>query len=75
MGLVDPKVEPLSDRESPDWAGLSAEKKQEEDRKMAVYAAMVDRLDQNIGKLLAKIKAMGRVVRGMPPPPCSHAPG
>lgn len=60
MGLIDPKVSPLSDRESPDWADLSAEKKQEEDRKMAVYAAMVDRLDQNIGKLLAKIKAMGR---------------
>ena len=27
---------------------------------MAVYAAMIDRMDQNIGKVLAKIKALGR---------------
>jgi arylsulfatase len=59
-GLIDPKVTPLSERDGPDWDGLSAEKKKEEDRKMAVYAAMVDRMDQNVGKVLAKVKAMGR---------------
>jgi arylsulfatase A-like enzyme len=26
---------------------------------MQVYAAMIDRVDQNIGKILAKIKALG----------------
>lgn len=31
------------------------------DLKMAVYAAMVDRLDQNVGRLVAKLRAQGRL--------------
>jgi arylsulfatase len=41
-----------------DWANLSEEEKKKEDLMMAVYAAMVDRVDQNIGRLVAKLKAM-----------------
>jgi arylsulfatase len=34
--------------------------KEMESRKMAVYAAMIDRMDQNIGKLVAKLKELGK---------------
>ena len=40
----------------PDWESLSDEKRDEMDLKMAVYAAMIDRVDQNIGKLVAYLK-------------------
>lgn len=35
----------------PDWQSLDEKKRDEMDLKMATYAAMVDRVDQNIGKL------------------------
>ena len=41
-----------------DWDSLSEEQKKKEDLMMAVYAAMVDRVDQNIGRLVTKLKAM-----------------
>ena len=49
---------PLSPRTPgiPDWDSLSEEKQDEMDLKMAVYAAMIDRVDQNIGKLVAHLK-------------------
>jgi len=43
--------------ETPEWADV--DNKEEEDLKMAVYAAMVDRMDQNIGRLLQKVAEMG----------------
>ncbi len=59
MGLINPKTTPLSKRESPDWETLSEDVRDQEDLRMAVYAAMVDRMDQNIGRLLAKIRELG----------------
>jgi len=47
---------PLHDPEVPDWKDV--ENKEEEELKMAVYAAMVDRLDQNIGRVVQKVKEM-----------------
>ena len=41
------------------WDSLSAEEKINWDEKMAVYYAMIDRVDQNIGKLRRKLKEMG----------------
>ena len=48
----------LSPRDSsvPAWESLNAEKQKEMDLKMAVYAAMIDRVDQNVGKLVASLK-------------------
>lgn len=40
----------------PAWESLSAEQQDEMDLKMAVYAAMVDRVDQNIGRLVASLR-------------------
>jgi arylsulfatase len=47
------------DEDVPAWDSLSEEKKREEDLTFAVYAAMIDRVDQNIGRLLTKLETMG----------------
>jgi len=58
LGLLPPNY-PISDATFKDWNSLSEEEKIEEDLKMAVYGAMIDRLDQNIGRLMRKIEEMG----------------
>jgi arylsulfatase A-like enzyme len=58
MGLLDASF-PLSEPDYPEWDSLTEEQKNEEAQKMAVYAAMIDRMDQNIGLLLQKLKALG----------------
>lgn len=42
------------------WADLTPEEKRIEARTMEAYAAMVDRLDQNVGKLVAELKKRGQ---------------
>ncbi len=60
MGLVK-SAWGLTPRDTsvPAWDTLSPEKQQEEDLTFAVYAAMIDRVDQNIGRLTAKLETMG----------------
>lgn len=60
MGLIDSTYR-LSDATHEEWEQLSEEVRKEEARKMEVYAAMIDRLDQNIGRLIAKLVETGRV--------------
>jgi len=60
LGIVDDTM-PLSKATFKDWGSLSAEDKKNESRKMAVYAAMIDRVDQNIGKLIDKLKSLGKL--------------
>ncbi|MCA9020871.1 MAG: sulfatase-like hydrolase/transferase, partial [Planctomycetaceae bacterium] len=61
LGLL-PADTTLSPRDSevPAWETLSEKKQDEMDLKMAIYAAMVDRVDQNIGKLVSSLKASGQ---------------
>ena len=59
MGLIDSEHYPLSTAEYPDWKSLSESAKQQQARTMAVYAAMIDRMDQNIGRILDKIDQLG----------------
>ena len=40
------------------WASLSPAEQDALDLEMAVYAAMIDRLDQNIGRVIAKLAAL-----------------
>lgn len=44
------------DKEVPLWENLTYDQKQLWKAKMEVYAAMIDRVDQNIGRLLAKLR-------------------
>ena len=57
LGVIHKQWE-LSPRpdDIPAWDTLSPATRQLEDLRMAVYAAMVDRMDQNIGRFLAKLK-------------------
>lgn len=59
MGIL-PQDAKLSPRDSnlPDWDSLTPEEKDKWDTKMAVYAAMIDRMDQNIGRIRAKLKEL-----------------
>ncbi len=57
LGLIDPdwKLEPRPDP-IPAWDTLSDEDKMRYDDMMAIYAAMIDEVDKNIGKLLSALK-------------------
>lgn len=56
LGLLDKRYQ-LNPRpvDIPDWSSISDKKSWA--RKMAVYAAMIDRMDQNIGKLIQTLEA------------------
>lgn len=41
------------------WASLTDEQRRFQATKMAIHAAMVDRMDQEIGRVLAQLKSMG----------------
>lgn len=58
MGLVDPKW-PLTPRDPRAPAWKDAPNKEWEAMRMAVYAAQVDRMDQGIGRILAKLRETG----------------
>ena len=60
MDLIKPDW-PLTPRDTlvPAWDTLSPEEQKEEAYLMAVYAAMVDRLDQNIGRLMEHLQSAG----------------
>jgi len=61
MGLIDSKFA-LSPRDEsvPAWDSLSDAQKDQADLTMAVYAAMVDRMDQAVGRVLDKVKQIGK---------------
>ena len=59
MGIIGSNYK-LTPRASKAWEDLSEEQKDAEDLKMAVYAAMIDRVDQNLGRLFAKVKELGK---------------
>jgi arylsulfatase len=59
MGIIDAKW-PLTPRDegAVPWDGV--EDKELMDLKMAVYAAQIDRMDQGIGKIMAKLRGLGK---------------
>jgi arylsulfatase len=61
LGLIENDWAPSSSKEINlrDWNSLSKEDRDYQDLLMATYAGMIDRLDQNIGKLIAKLKNLG----------------
>jgi arylsulfatase A-like enzyme len=47
--------------ENPTWESLPAERRADLARRMAIYAAMVDRMDQNIGRITADLRSRGQL--------------
>lgn len=60
LGLIDESYT-LSAPTHQAWEKLSSEKQQFEAQKMAVYAAMIDRMDQNIGRLIEELKRLNEL--------------
>ncbi len=48
----------MSDPDVPAWETLSAEEKDRMDLLMSIYAAMIDRMDQGIGKIVERLKSL-----------------
>jgi len=66
LGLIDPKTSPLPPFENKKknkeaQPELSAEELHKEAMKMEIYAAMVDRVDQNVGRLVKKLEEQGKL--------------
>ncbi|MHC4157900.1 MAG: sulfatase-like hydrolase/transferase [Planctomycetota bacterium] len=59
MGIID-KRWPLTPRDETAIPWNEVKDKELMDLKMAVYAAQIDRMDQGVGKLLAKLKEIGK---------------
>ncbi len=60
IGLLQSDVE-LSDQAGPEWSDFSEKEKTEMDLRMAIYAAQIDRMDQNIGKLINHLEKSGEL--------------
>jgi len=60
LGILDPKwtITPR-DVDAPPWEDVPRKLKDWEDLRMAVYAAQVDRMDQGVGRILAKLAEHG----------------
>jgi arylsulfatase A-like enzyme len=61
LGLVDAQSNPMRDRSITPWNKLTFDEKAMWVKKMEVYAAMVDNLDQNIGKLLKYLEETNQI--------------
>jgi arylsulfatase len=77
LGLVDPrwKMSPRSNvgpkrvtdvngwaaKQNPAWDTLPADRRKDLARRMAIFAAMVDRMDQNIGRVLTDLETAGEL--------------
>lgn len=59
LGLVNTSQHALSPPTHQDWNSLSTSDQADQARRMQVYAAMVDRVDQKIGELMTRLQAMG----------------
>ena len=59
LGLIDPKVTKLSPRHPAETSWENNPHKEWDARAMAVHAAMIDRMDQGIGKIIATLKETG----------------
>ncbi|TXK49359.1 arylsulfatase [Pontibacter qinzhouensis] len=61
LGIVDKGfVKPERPSTIPAWTSLSEQDRQEWAARMEVHAAMIDRMDQNLGKLIAYLKQSGQ---------------
>ncbi|MCH2182111.1 MAG: arylsulfatase [Mariniblastus sp.] len=61
LGLLDPSVRPAPRPENvPAWDSVDEPERKTQQLMMATYAAMIDRVDQNVGRLLAALQEQGK---------------
>ncbi len=61
IGLVDANQKAVKDNSLPAWNKLTYNEKQFWVKKMEVYAAMVDNLDQNVGRIIDYLKTTNQL--------------
>ncbi|MFN8345230.1 MAG: arylsulfatase [Spirosomataceae bacterium] len=61
LGLIDPKKTPLSERWNNDQTWEANPDKEWDAQAMAVHAAMIDRMDQGIGRILNALRETGQL--------------
>jgi arylsulfatase len=61
LGLVDASVVPHRLVDTPRWDALSDEERRVSARNMEIYAEMVDRLDQAVGRVIATLRETGEL--------------
>lgn len=61
LGLIDPKKTPLSKRWKDDLTWANNPDKQWDAEAMAVHAAMIDRMDRGIGRIIAALRESGKL--------------
>ncbi|WP_161604545.1 sulfatase-like hydrolase/transferase [Roseiconus nitratireducens] len=60
LGILDDSW-PLSPLDVPEWDTLTDQQRDDMDFKMSLFAAIVDRLDQNIGRVIDHLQAIGEL--------------
>jgi len=61
LGIIDADTHTRSEPMHRPWDELSAEEKADQARVMAVYSAMIDNVDQNLGRLTAYLEETGEL--------------
>lgn len=61
LGIIDADTHPRSEPMHRPWSELSAEEQADQARVMAVYSAMIDSIDQNIGRVLSHLDETGEL--------------
>jgi arylsulfatase len=61
IGPVDEETYPLSEPTHRDWSSLSDSAKADQARRMEVYAAMINRMDENIGRVVDYLEQSGEL--------------
>lgn len=60
LGIIDTNWNLSPRYNGKDWEKLSAHEQEMWDMRMAIYAAMIDRMDQGIGDILTKLRSIGQ---------------
>ena len=61
LGLIDPSKQTHPSVRAKRWADLSEAERRQSAHDMEIYAAMVDRLDQGVGRVLAALEETGEL--------------
>jgi arylsulfatase A-like enzyme len=61
LGLLDPAVTVHSQELPGGWDSMTAEEQQSAARDMEIYAAMIDRMDRNVGRVVETLRESGEL--------------
>ncbi|MHA3058789.1 arylsulfatase [Acinetobacter sp. ANC 5584] len=61
LGLVAPSTQPHKLINVKPWESLSKDEQLQQSRRMQIYAAMIDRMDYNIGRVIKSLKDSGEL--------------